>query len=79
MYGENDKSSRKNIPLRKRLVNKANRHAVQQTLSQAAGVPAVERADDRVRGTRRKTWRKHPDMPLRQAIDLRRAWSARNG
>lgn len=27
VYDENDKSSRKNIPLRKRLVSKANRHA----------------------------------------------------
>ena len=81
MYGENDKSSRKNIPLRKRLVNKANRHAVQQQLRQAAGVSAVERAEraaDRVRGARQKTWRKRPDLSLRQALDLKRAWSERN-
>ena len=53
MYGENSKSSRKNIPLRKRLVNKANRHAAQQQLRQATGAPAVERAEqaeDRLRG-----------------------------
>lgn len=81
MYGENNKSSRKNIPLRKRLVNKANRHAVQQQLRQAVGVPAVERAEraeDRVRGARQKAWRKRPDLSLRQALDLKRAWSERN-
>jgi hypothetical protein len=80
MYGENDKSSRKNIPLRKRMVNKANRNAVQQQLRQAVGVTAVERAEraeERVRGARRKTWRKHPDLSLRQALDLKRAWSER--
>jgi hypothetical protein len=81
MYGENDKSSRKNIPLRKRLVNRANRHAAQQQLRQAAGVPAAERAEraeDRVRGSRQKTWRKRPDLPLRQALDLKRALSERS-
>jgi hypothetical protein len=78
MYGENSKSSRKNIPLRKRLVNKANRHAAQQQLRQVNGAPAVERAEqaeDRLCGAGRKTWRKRPDLPLRQALDLKRAWA----
>jgi hypothetical protein len=82
MYGENDKSSRKNIPLRKRLVNKANRHAVQQQLRQATGTPAAERAEraeDRLRGVRQKTWRKRPDLSLRRALDLKRAWAEQAG
>ena len=41
--GENDKSSRKNIPLRKRPVNKANRNAVQQPCG-ADGWVDVDRA-----------------------------------
>ena len=44
IYGENDKSSRKNIPLRKRLVNKANRHAAQQQLHEAEGIVDLDRA-----------------------------------
>ncbi len=32
VYGENDKSSRKAIPFRKRAVNKANRHADHQIM-----------------------------------------------
>lgn len=82
MYGENDKSSRKNIPLRKRLVNKANRHAAQQQLRVATGRPALERAEraeDRVRGARQKAWRKWPDLSLRRALDLKRAWAEQAG
>lgn len=74
-YGENDKSSRKAIPLRKRLVNKANRHAAQQRLGDAAGVvdlDRAERAEERLRGSRPKTWRKQPDLPLGQFLQLQR-------
>lgn len=80
VYGENDKSSRKNIPLRKRLVNKANRHAAQQQLGEATGIPAAERAEraeERVRGARPEIWRKQPDLPLRQVLDRKRARSER--
>jgi hypothetical protein len=74
-YGENDKSSRKNIPLRKRLVNKANRHAVQQQLDDAVGPVDAERAERtevRLRGTRGKSWRKRPDEPLGQVLERKR-------
>jgi hypothetical protein len=56
-YGENDKSSRRNIPLRKRLVNRANRHAAQQQLREASGAAEAERAEsveERLRDTRPK-------------------------
>lgn len=70
-YGENDKSSRKNIPLRKRLVNRANRHREQQLLSGATGTPDADAADtteQRLLGTRPKSWRKIPDEPLGERI-----------
>lgn len=73
VYGENDKSSRKNIPLHKRMVNKANRHSAQQWLGDAAGVvdlDRAERAEERLRGSRPKSWRKQPDMPLGQFLQL---------
>jgi hypothetical protein len=81
-YGENDKSSRKNIPLRKRLVNRANRHAAQQQLREASGLAdaeCAERVEVRLRGTRPKVWRKRPDLPLGQVLDRKRAESERTG
>ena len=78
VYAENDKSSRKNIPLRKRLVNRANRHAARQRLGEALGIAdaeSAERAEERLRSTRPKTWRKEPDMPLGEYLERRRAWS----
>jgi len=78
-YGENDKSSRKNIPLRKRLVNRANRHAAQQQLDAALGVVDAERAERtevRLRGTRGKSWRKRPDEPLGQVLERKRQRAA---
>jgi hypothetical protein len=74
-YGENDKSSRKAIPFRKRAVNKANRHADHQILLEATGIPDLEaddRTDDRVHGGRRKRWRKWPDQRLGEILANRR-------
>jgi len=76
IYGENDKSSRKNIPMRKRLVNKANRHADQQLLAGATGAPdaeVAEAAEQRAQGRRPKTWRKIPDRRLGEYLARRRA------
>ena len=75
IYGENDKSSRKNIPLRKRLVNKANRHASQQLLSEATGPVDLDRAElaeVQATGRRPKVWRKQPDIPLGEYLDRSR-------
>ncbi|HEX9030818.1 MAG TPA: hypothetical protein VF834_03170, partial [Streptosporangiaceae bacterium] len=75
-----DKSSRKNIPLRKRLANKANRHAAQQRLGEAAGLVDSERAErteERLRGSRPKVWRKVPDLPLGEVLDLKRERAGR--
>ena len=63
-YGENSKSSRKNIRRRKQGVNQANRHAQKQSLGiidpetgePPPGCGAVVR--------RPKTWRKVADIPL---------------
>ncbi len=71
VYGENDKSSRKAIPFRKRAVNKANRHADRQILVGVEGVPdpiANNAIDDQLHGRRRKRWRKQPDLPLGQVL-----------
>jgi hypothetical protein len=74
-YGNNSKAARKAVPRRKRMVNKANRHADQQLLAAARGpVDAcrAEEAEERLRGRRPKFWRKWPDRPLGQVLELRR-------
>jgi hypothetical protein len=68
-YGENDKSSRKNIPRHKRHKSRAERHRVSQILAAAAGPAdqdAEELAQDRVpvRPRPGDRWRKIPDIPL---------------
>lgn len=70
-YGENDKASRKAIPLRKRLVNRANRHDEDRRLRGALGTPdqaSSEAAETGLLGRRPKVWRKSPDMPLGQHL-----------
>jgi hypothetical protein len=51
-YGQDDKSARKGIPLRKRSVNRANRRTVQTQLVAALDTDAelAERVEMRVRG-----------------------------
>jgi len=66
-YGENDKSSRKNIPRHKRRVNRANRHRDQQALSGARGAVDIEgaaTAEENLLKVRPQRWRKWPDATL---------------
>ncbi|WP_282783431.1 MULTISPECIES: hypothetical protein [unclassified Nocardia] len=74
-YGENDKSSRKNIPRNKRVPNRADRHRERQVMASALGpvsVDAAERAEVELRGKRSKwlnmRWRKHRDAPLGEVV-----------
>jgi hypothetical protein len=84
-FGANDKASRKAIPLRKRLVNRANRHTARQQLGELGDRVAPENADnaerveEQVLGTKPKTWRKWPDEPLGQALERKRQRRARSG
>lgn len=66
-YLENDKASRKSIPLAKARVNRANRRAETVALTEALGAQdtgRAEHADDAIEGRRRKRWRKQPDEAL---------------
>ena len=72
VYGENAKSSRKNIPLQKAIDHRKNRHRQNQALA------AVERLDETsaevVESTARHDihhgwdWKKTPDRPLGEII-----------
>lgn len=66
-YGENDKSSRKNIPRHKRRVNRENRHRDRQVLTDVLGQVDAEHAaavEERLLNARPKRWRKWPGIPL---------------
>lgn len=61
-YGENSKSSRKAVALRKALVNRANRAAARTALATATTDP--EKAESKLSKKRPKVWGKQPDQPL---------------
>ncbi|TMR94335.1 hypothetical protein [Nonomuraea basaltis] len=73
-YGENDKSSRKNIPRSKRAPHRANRRRTHQVLEAAAGAVdqvAEETAEERLLVRRLKSWKKWRDAPLGEIIQKR--------
>jgi hypothetical protein len=70
-YGENDKSSRKNIPRNKRAPHRANRRLASTLLQAAVGAPnpdAEDAAEQRLLGKRPKSWRKWRDAPLAAVV-----------
>lgn len=78
-YGENDKSSRKNLRRNKRIPNRADRHREHQVLSAAAGIAVVpdvvERAEAKLLAKKSmwmtKRWRKWRDAPLGEIVEGR--------
>ena len=72
-YGGNDKASRASIPLRKRLVNRAERHRGRTVLARAVGADpdSVERVESELKGRRPQRWRKWPDRSLAEHLALR--------
>ncbi|MER7133432.1 hypothetical protein [Streptosporangium saharense] len=70
-YGENDKSSRRNIRRNKQAPHRANRHHDHQILEAAIGVVDAQTGEDveaRLLVKRRKAWRKVPDAPLGEIV-----------
>src|SRR4051812_31568776 len=70
-YGENAKSSRRNLPKAKARPHRANRRAAHQALSAAEGAAAVEAAEAaerQLQHKRPKVFRKQPDTPLGEVL-----------
>ncbi len=63
-YGQNDKASRKSIPLRKRLAHRSARRAAKTALSTTSDVSVMP-----TRSKNWKVWKKHPDRPLADHLD----------
>jgi hypothetical protein len=77
-YGENDKSSRKNIRRNKRTPNRADRHREHQVLASATGIridEVAEQAEAKLLAKKSmwmtKRWRKHRDAPLAAIVEYR--------
>ena len=81
-FFRNRKAARKVVPMHKRKVNRQNRRRVHQIVTGAVGLhdAAVEEVMD-VSTLHRppKSWRKFPDMPLGEVVDMKLAWRARAG
>jgi hypothetical protein len=67
-YGENAKSSRKNIPRAKVRVRRAERRVVRQALDAAIAPEKAEAAVSDTRLQRREGFKKTPDIPLREMV-----------
>ncbi len=86
-YGENDKSSRKNIRRNKRIPNRADRHREHQVLSTATGpvvvTEVVEQAEVRLLAKKSmwmtKRWRKWRDAPLAEIVAYKLRRRAQTG
>lgn len=77
-YGENQKSSRKNIPRSKQMSHQEERRSVRQTLVAAEGGisdDVVDEAQSQVlrkgRMKKLKAFRKSPDRPLGEVVERR--------
>jgi hypothetical protein len=74
-YGENAKSSRKNIPRRRAEGNQAVRRHARQALvaaAERADSEIVEAAEPQLRLKRLKGWKKLPDTPLGEVLERKR-------
>lgn len=86
-YGENDKSSRKNIRRNKQAPNRSDRHRERQVLAPAVGITAstdiAERAETKLLAKKSmwftKRWRKWRDAPLGEIVQNRLQRRARLG
>ena len=80
-YGENSKSSRKNIPLSKALDIRSERRSQDSALAKvivATDVDQMDAAENTVRSTKPRQWRKSPDEPLGQVLISKSKCSAKN-
>ena len=75
-YGENDKASRKSIPLRKRLRARAPRHKLNQQLADGLKLGVLdegEHIDAEIAPPKPRSWRKIPDKPLGEYLARRKS------
>jgi hypothetical protein len=72
VYGEAPHAARKSIPLRKKLRNRANRHAQEAVLPSQPMTLDADQADEIESSLHHKApqvWEKYPDAPLAEVLD----------
>lgn len=77
-YGENSKSSRKNIPLSKALDIRAERHnqdRFTKLMASSTDVDDLIAIENRVKSTDPREWRKGPDEPLGIVLERKQSRS----
>lgn len=75
-YGENSKSSRKNLPLRRARKHRQYRHASKQAIVSATDADSMEST---VAELRRDDWQKVSDIPLAEHIERKITRRVRTG
>jgi hypothetical protein len=80
-YGENDKSSRRNIARNKRLRSRIERRLARTAFVAGAGLDAdrVDQVEGRLRTKRKLAWTKCPDEPLGTFLERKLKRRARLG
>lgn len=76
-YGENNKSSRTGIPLRKAKAHRRNRHRqdnLLHTLPDASNEDALVALENEIKGQAPNPWKKYPDTPLGETLERQQAW-----
>src|SRR5262245_1699938 len=71
VYGEAPHAARKNVPLRKAIRNRANRHVANQSLAYQGPTPDDDLADELESQMKHRAphqWEKYPDAPLGEVI-----------
>ncbi|MBB5805734.1 hypothetical protein F4560_005502 [Saccharothrix ecbatanensis] len=82
VYGENHKSSRKNIPRSRQRAHRANRRRADEALRAAVGRAdevLADSAEQAVRMVWPKVFRKYPDLPLGVLVEDRLKRRVRSG
>jgi hypothetical protein len=75
-YGENSKSSRKNIPLRRARKHRQYRHAIKQAVATAID---PDTADIAAKSVRRDSWQKVSDIRLAEHVKRQAKKRVRSG
>lgn len=81
VVAESQSGARGAIARRKQWVNQSHRKAVNQKLTELSGTQPAdpEAVESDVAAVKRHHWRKTPDVPLKEALQLRRSRKPRAG
>lgn len=80
-YGENDKASRKNIPLRKAKSHRSYRKKINDILHETVNlveIEDIEIIENKAKSIKKNSWKKYPDIPLKENIERQLSYRERH-